>query len=628
MNQDNSSTVLRAWIAHLISEDDELLDLAYEETHGFSFQASYFSLWKLFRRLVLNTSNCIFVVDGLDECETSSSTLKEQPNRDRHTFLVHLQQYVECTKCRVLIVSRDEPDIRSQLSSIGPRMAKCTFYEYEILKTDVDADVLAFSQSLVKENLRNKSDADQNKITKLMAEKCEGMFLWVALQGRQLKGGKSIRMLQEVVKAMPKELESVYRRGWESILNRPGNEKSRALNILRWAVFAARPLTVSEITEALIIPDYAEDKDLLLDEIPDCYDREYVYDRIVDLCASLVEIRATPHEEELKSRTIHLRHFSVREFLVTTDACEALSDLPYVSSFDRVMQNNYLAAICLRYLQCEPSTEAGTVLLQEKAFYDYAAQFWYQHISPAGSTYSILIKFVNEFLEPKNAFWEPWRLHFEHLWQQQHSSEIQAANYTPNPFYYAAWFGLIDTVDHLHQKHAEMLNTSGGIYGTPLQAACYAGHSTLVMHLLDIGAEANISTGYFGSALGAAAHNGDLKICRLLLDNNACVDLIDQRNRTSIHFASMNGHLEVIKILLDRGGNLTVANSHGSTPLSVACFKGHLEVVKLLLDRDADLSTTENDGWTPLHSAWYKGPLEVVYVLLDRGADLSTTKNT
>ncbi|KAK3167772.1 hypothetical protein OEA41_004218 [Lepraria neglecta] len=203
---------------------------------------------------------------------------------------------------------------------------------------------------------------------------------------------------------MPKELESVYRKGWESILNRPGNEKSRALNILRWAVFAARPLTVSEITEALIIPDYEEDKDLLLDEIPDCYNREYVSDRIVDLCASLVEIRAIPREEELESRTIHLRHFSVREFLVTTDTCEALSDLPYVSSFDRVLQNNYLAAIYLRYLQCEPNTEAGTVLLQEKAFYDYAAQFWYQHISPAGSTYSTLIKFVNEFLEPKNTF--------------------------------------------------------------------------------------------------------------------------------------------------------------------------------------------------------------------------------
>ena len=627
VNQDNPSAILRAWIAHLITQDDDLLDLAYEEIRRFPSQASNPSLWKLFRRLVDDASNCIFVVDGLDECETSSSIRQEQRNEDRLSFLKQLQQNVESTDCRVLIVSRDEPDIRSQLSSCGPRIPKCTFYEYEILKTDVDADVLALSQSLVKEKLYNKSDADQNEIAEQMARKCEGMFLWVELQGRQLSGGKSKKKLQQIVKAMPKELESVYRKSWETILNQPSDEKSRALNILRWAMFAARPLTVSEITEALVVPDHEEDEGLLLEELPDRYDRQYLYERIVDLCASLVETRPTSRQEELESWTIHLRHFSIKEFLLTTDACETLSDVVSIPSFDQVIQNNYLAAICLRYLQCEWNIEAGTISLQKKAFYDYAAQFWYEHISQAGNRYSTLINSVNDFFRPKNIYWEAWRLHFENTWQQQHSSEIQAAVCTANPFYYAAWFGLTDTVDHLHQKHTEMLNTSGGIYGTPLQAACYAGHSTLVMHLLDIGAEVNISTGHFGSALGAAARNGDLKICRLLLDNNACVDLIDQGNRTSVYFASMNGHLEVVKILLDRGANLTIANSYGLTPLSVASSNGHLEVVKLLLDRDADFSTTDNNGWTPLHWACDNGHLEVVKLLLDQDADLSTTDN-
>lgn len=71
MNQDISSTILTAWVAQLIIQDDGLLDLAYEEIRRFPYQARNFSLWKTFERLVEATSKCVFVVDGLDEYEIS-----------------------------------------------------------------------------------------------------------------------------------------------------------------------------------------------------------------------------------------------------------------------------------------------------------------------------------------------------------------------------------------------------------------------------------------------------------------------------------------------------------------------------------------------------------------------------
>lgn len=255
MNQDISSTILTAWVAQLIIQDDGLLDLAYEEIRRFPYQARNFSLWKIFRPLVEATSNCVFVVDGLDEYEISSNIRQNHITEDCVTFLEQLEKNLESTHCRVLIVSRDEPGIRSRLSHCGPHGAKCNYDEYRIHKTDVEADNLAFTQSLVEKNLDNKSEFDQNEIAEQLAEKCEGIFLWVELQGRQLRGGKSIKNLRQIVKAMPKELESIYQQSWESILNRPSDEKSRALRILRWRMFAARPLTVSEITEALIAPD-------------------------------------------------------------------------------------------------------------------------------------------------------------------------------------------------------------------------------------------------------------------------------------------------------------------------------------------------------------------------------------
>ena len=63
-----------------------------------------------------------------------------------------------------------------------------------------------------------------------------------------------------------------------------------ALAILRWTVFAARPLTVLEMTEALAVREDDSDN-LQSEEIPDVVDDEYINDEILDLCGSLVEIR-------------------------------------------------------------------------------------------------------------------------------------------------------------------------------------------------------------------------------------------------------------------------------------------------------------------------------------------------
>ena len=69
--QDKSSSILKAWIAQLVSRDDEILDLAREEMHTSSSQANIPSLWKLFRGLAEKAKQCVFLVDGLDECETA-----------------------------------------------------------------------------------------------------------------------------------------------------------------------------------------------------------------------------------------------------------------------------------------------------------------------------------------------------------------------------------------------------------------------------------------------------------------------------------------------------------------------------------------------------------------------------
>ncbi len=51
---------------------------------------------------------------------------------------------------------------------------------------------------------------------------------------------------------MPQGLERAYERNWTDILQYPHGTQARALAILPWALHAVRPLTVREITDALL----------------------------------------------------------------------------------------------------------------------------------------------------------------------------------------------------------------------------------------------------------------------------------------------------------------------------------------------------------------------------------------
>ncbi len=94
-------------------------------------------------------------------------------------------------------------------------------------------------------------------LSKTMTNRCEGQFVWLQMQEQCLEADMNARHLQRVLESTPAELGYVYKRTWERILR---NQRSqRALALLRWTAFALRPLSVLEITEAvLVIEDDAQ----------------------------------------------------------------------------------------------------------------------------------------------------------------------------------------------------------------------------------------------------------------------------------------------------------------------------------------------------------------------------------
>ena len=666
--------IIRSWIWQAINSHENALDQAVEKFRAKEMRlASRNDIWKLFRSIIDFIPNYTFVIDGLDECLRSSNDWRSSGNSSRIDFLISLKASVAHTRTRILIVSRDEGDIRSEMSPDTANTNGQRLYECRLSKETLNPDVSLFSKSVVNRKLANKDGALREDLAAQMAETCDGMFLLIRLQENQLSRSKNKKQLQAIVSNMPRELEHAYIRDWEYISGLPSCDRLRALDILRWVTFAIRPLTVLEITEALIIKDNDNYDDLQSDDLPDDIDRDFVDEQIIGLCGSLLEVRSSNVEkiQSPGSSTIHLAHFSVKEYLLAM-----IPDKNTIFS-SRNSQNGGLAKLCLRYLNYPKVWISSSPPGDKKghhSFLNYAVTSWHKHAVMDSESDQELIDLTNHFFTPGNPTWGRWRQHFEFISEpslsqtgeesslsdieqpekeqsfsdidqpekepsfsdiEQQGEELsllditQVENKPGTLIYYAALFGLVDTIKFLQDQKEFNPNELGGKHVTALQAACEQGNLLTVGFLIDSGADINLQgVDYKGSApLNRAAYRGHLEIVKLLLDRGADTAVFDEDGDTPLMNAIYDGHIEVARILLDRGADHAIANKHGYAPLSSAAYWGHLEIVKLLLDRGADTAVVDEDGNTPLMYAIDDGHIEVARILLDRGADHAIAKN-
>lgn len=150
-----------------------------------------------------------------------------------------------------MVVSRDESEIRRSLMDV----TDTEFVEYRISPEDVRGDTASYSRSIVDGKLSNKSQDIRTDISERMANRCEGQFLWLKMQGDSLSGGLNKKPLQGAIEETPTGLSSLYDRNWEKLNWLPTRDRLRALSLLRWAAFALRPLTVFEILAKVPIKD-------------------------------------------------------------------------------------------------------------------------------------------------------------------------------------------------------------------------------------------------------------------------------------------------------------------------------------------------------------------------------------
>ncbi|KAI2627734.1 hypothetical protein GGR54DRAFT_429923 [Hypoxylon sp. NC1633] len=513
-------TIIRSWISQIISQNQRAFELArgrWEATDG--RPATQMEVVELLILVAQNTPNCFFIVDGLDEC---AGTGYDWQNRYRNSllgFFRSLKQAISNTKSRLLVVSRNEPDIRDGLR-IEISGTAWDLVEYCVGPDDVKPDATIFSQSIVDRKLGNKSEAQREELAHRMVDRYESMFLCIKMLEGQLRGGKGWRQLQQAVDQAP-NLGNLYDQNWRRIMELPDADRNQAMAIIRWATFALRPLTILELASALLLAD--EECHDVTNKLPDAIDDEYIATEILNLCGSLIETRGTSSNPS--ALTIHLPHFSVKQYLLChmPTLGGQLSINEQLQYSNEKKECNILAITCLRYLsydevwiETQPK-ETGHII---QAFQRYATDSWYRHFKQGAPNSTEVVEQANRFFHPSCNNWDAWRKLADAALQNQ-MLRYQGSIQSGNRLFYASVLGLLETMIHLIEKAGLDVNYVDASGRTALLAASSTGWESGVTRLLEKGANVN-----------TASNEG----------------------RTPIYVAASNGHGEVVKLLLEKGG--------------------------------------------------------------------------
>jgi hypothetical protein len=122
---------------------------------------------------------------------------------------------------------------------------------------------------------------------------------------------------------------------------------------------------------------------------------------------------------------------------------------------------------------------------------------------------------------------------------------------------------------------------------TPLQLACFFGHESLALWLMEQGADVNAvaQNNQRIQPIHAAAANGNVRVVEALLQHGADANARQQGDFTALHTAAMDGNEEMARLLLEHGADPTAQDSRGRTPLDLAREYEQEAVIALLSER-------------------------------------------
>ncbi|KAL9622121.1 MAG: hypothetical protein Q9160_003464 [Pyrenula sp. 1 TL-2023] len=685
-------SILRSWLAQMLVQDYRASDLieAYSKARMSKGQPpTHLDLWQLFSEIARILPECVFVLDGFDECDHIDAGIHYHTRDPRSKFLQDLITYLSKTKCRLLAISRDVPDIRLQIGKSSAASNTMLMSEYAITARDTSSDVKLFSESMINHKLPKKPETLRTEIVERAAEKCEGMFLWIKLLEHEISPGQSSKEILEAVSEMPTRISEAYAREVERMILQPRRHKNKALAILRWVLFAIRPLKVKELAEALTVSGNDDLTEYPHDDLPDMWadsfvDEDYVNEVILGRCGSLIELRSKTTNDPLADRTVHFVHFSMIEYFNSLTPADPLAQK--LGLRERNTEELYLSEICLHYLTLDVfrnvSPDARVVppgLDRSKSitsrfppndkdfpFLTYAAWAWYIHayhrklmppddvknwtrtaFDPSTSCSRVWGPFLELRLldmEDANRASKHYKgkslkaMFEERHYLQQFLRSVDSSITQTNSIserdsvardvgnpMYYASLLGLQDVVKWLEAQGQSFSVRGGRFGFPLQAAIAGDHGDIAALIIGR-CDVGQKGGVFGTALNAAAAISTPEIVELLLDEGADVTATNQAGLTALHQASKRNDSKVIEQLLNNGADINAVNDWGSTAISVSCEHGQSDALLALLGKGADLTIANWAGDLPIHIATMNGRGDLACQLLEAGSPVNVER--
>ncbi|VDN95444.1 unnamed protein product, partial [Brugia pahangi] len=197
---------------------------------------------------------------------------------------------------------------------------------------------------------------------------------------------------------------------------------------------------------------------------------------------------------------------------------------------------------------------------------------------------------------------------------------------------------------------------------TPLMEACCAGHSDIVKHLLEHGADMNAMSATKNTPLIYASAAGNVECASLLLDYGCDITIRNDNGHCALMEAASSGYLDVVSLLVQHGFQVLPCNQNDlkvglcdrftrnalkhaekavvidlhetefynrafqESALTLAAYKGHYDVVQYLLEKGANKHKEELH--TALMEASMDGHYEVAKLLLDNGAPVNLASDS
>ncbi len=306
--------------------------------------------------------------------------------------------------------------------------------------------------------------------------------------------------------------------------------------------------------------------------------------QLMAICANLVVV-------DRNCNVIRFAHQSVKEFFERHDY------------FTGAVAHNFLASTCIEACSRGPVSKRNLQLPSDD-FYVYAAMYWPVHSKMAESMAAneeIIGKMTSfifdEDFDTTLSFdsWLGTRRELVAILTNDHAMKA-ALDAIPDCgagfLFLISVFGLTGLLRVVFEHVADLDVNQKTIQGhTPVYLAAALGHSTIVSVLVDHGAIINIECGRYGSPLHAACFAGHLEVVDNLLKLGA-------------------GHLEVVDNLLKLGAGISCGVVFDDA-LQAACRGGH-EDVALHLIESGSMIKSEDDYERALEGAARAGLVNVV----------------